>query len=44
MVEFRWAALIAVWSLLVGPVLDLTSPGATKAQTRSANVRLGPPR
>jgi hypothetical protein len=28
--EFRWVALIALWTMLIGPVLDL-APGTSKA-------------
>ena len=35
MVEFRWAALIALWSMLVGPIFDLSAPASPKAQSRA---------
>jgi hypothetical protein len=44
MSEFRWAALIALWSMLIGPVLDFTSPAPTKAQSRPSQARLVPSR
>jgi hypothetical protein len=38
MIEFRWVALITLWTMLIGPVFDL-SPSASRAQqTRTQAV------
>lgn len=26
MIEFRWIALIALWTMLIGPILDQAAP------------------
>jgi hypothetical protein len=38
MIEFRWVALIALWTILIGPVLDRPAD-ATTAQSRNAPAR-----
>jgi hypothetical protein len=39
--EFRWLALVAVWTLLVGPVFG---PPASKSKSSAAAVRPAPAR
>ncbi|MEI7683420.1 MAG: hypothetical protein WCL32_00225 [Planctomycetota bacterium] len=35
---FRWIIVLAIYSLLIGPIMDVASTGA-KAKTRSQPVR-----
>ena len=37
MIEFRWVAVIALWTMLVGPVFDL-APTASRAQHNRTHV------
>jgi hypothetical protein len=37
MIEFRWIILLTLWTLLIGPVVDLTQSAPT-AQTRAKTV------
>jgi hypothetical protein len=34
MIEFRWVVFLALWSLLVGPVVDFTQNAPTAQPTR----------
>lgn len=38
MIEFRWVAVIALWTMLIGPVMDMPF-GAPKAQPKVAKQR-----
>jgi hypothetical protein len=35
MIEFRWIVILALWTLLIGPIVDASS-SKTKARTPSA--------
>jgi hypothetical protein len=39
MVEFRWAVLIALWTMFIGPVLDLGSQHSSRAHSRPTQAR-----
>ena len=38
MIEFRWIALITLWTMLVGPVFDLAPTASRAQQNRSTTV------
>ena len=35
MIEFRWVILLALWSLLIGPVVDLAPNAPTRSEARA---------
>jgi hypothetical protein len=41
MMEFRWVILLAMWTLLIGPVIDLTqgNSSSSAARAKTANVK-----
>jgi len=41
MMEFRWVILLALWTLLIGPVVDLTQSytSSSVARAKTANVK-----
>ena len=41
MMEFRWVIVLALWTLLIGPVLDFTqsNPSTSTARAKTANVK-----
>jgi hypothetical protein len=44
MIEFRWVMLLALWTLLIGPVVDLTQNAPTAQQTRSKAPPIAKPK
>lgn len=40
MSEFRWSALIALWCILIGPILDMAPSSPAKVQARSPRPSL----
>ncbi len=46
MIEFRWVILLALWTLLIGPVMDLTqnAPTATQERGKTTQASKGPTR
>jgi hypothetical protein len=36
--EFRWIAALALWTMLIGPILD-TPVGVAKARSQSARTQ-----
>jgi hypothetical protein len=41
MMEFRWVIVLALWTLLIGPVLDFTqsTSNSPTARAKTANVK-----
>jgi hypothetical protein len=39
MMEFRWVVVLTLWTLLIGPIVDLSSSGSTGQQPRSKDVQ-----
>jgi len=39
MIEFRWIAVIALWTILIGPVLDRPADATTAQSQRNAPAR-----
>jgi hypothetical protein len=44
MIEFRWIAFLALWTMMIGPVLDFAqkSPPAQQARAKSASAKPAP--
>jgi hypothetical protein len=42
MVEFRWIALIALWTLLIGPIVGVPN-GSSSREVPAAQVKTKPP-
>ena len=44
MIEFRWVVVLALWTLLIGPVLDFTQPAPTARAKPAPTVKMKTPR
>lgn len=40
MIEFRWVIFLTLWTLLIGPVLDLTQNAPTAPHSRAKESQL----
>lgn len=42
MIEFRWVVLLALWTLLIGPIVDFTQTAPTAPTAPTLRVKSTP--